>query len=252
MLWVSEHGRIFKGRVNQTLENGDLELNAKDFAAFLSLLEDQDDDAPDYEPVFNYVRPRGRECLKVQNFVGVVRTHSGTQVEILPKLSKRTNADAARKLLVKMLVHLENSPFREGSAASLEAHKMPLFEMLLRHFLDHVVTIARKGIAQTYVSHQDNLIFLRGKLQLKEHIRQNSVNAARCYCEYDEYEIDRPINRLIKGALVIVSRITRDASNQQRCRELLFWFDNVPSTRSPALDFQRMQKVKPLNNLELT
>jgi len=83
---------------------------------------------------------------------------------------------------------------------------------------------------------------MRGKLQLKEHIRRNSVNSARCYCEYDEYEINRPINRLIKGALEIVSRLTRDAINQQRCRELLFWFDDVPPTQSPALDFQRMQR----------
>jgi 5-methylcytosine-specific restriction enzyme subunit McrC len=242
MLWVSEHGRIFKGEANRTLENGNLELNKKDFVAFLSLLEDQDDEAADYEPIFSYIKPRGVDCLKVQNYVGVVRTESGTQVEILPKLAKKTTPKSARKLLVKMLMHLEDSPFREGTAANLEAHKMPLFELLMRYFLDHVATIARKGIARTYVAHQDNLVFLRGKLQLKEHIRRNSVNSARCFCEYDEYEINRPINRLIKGALVIVSRLTRDATNQQRCRELLFWFDNVPPTQSPALDFQRMQK----------
>jgi len=155
MLWVSEHGRIFKGEANRVLDNGNLELNAKDFSAFLSLLEDQDDDSPDYEPVFSYIRPRGHECLKVQNFVGVVRTENGTQVEILPKLAKRTDKNAARQLLVKMLMHLEDSPFREGTAANLEAHKMPLFELLMRYFLDHVATIVRKGIARTYVAHQD-------------------------------------------------------------------------------------------------
>jgi len=242
MLWVSEHGCIFKGDNNLVMPDGDVQLKSSDFTALLSLLEDHDGTTPDYESVFTYMRPHGRECLKVQNFVGVIRTENCTQIEILPKLAKHADVDAARALLVKMLMHLEDSPFREGTVASLEAHRMPLFELLMRYFLDHVVEIVRKGIARTYVAHKDNLVYLRGKLALTEHIRRNSINSARCYCEHDEYEANRPINRLIKGALVIVSRLTNDAMNQQRCRELLFWFDAVPPTESPALDFQQMQR----------
>jgi 5-methylcytosine-specific restriction enzyme subunit McrC len=149
-----------------------------------------------------------------------------------------------------MLVELEDSPFREGTVADLETHRMPLFELLMRYFLNQVTEIVRKGIARTYVSHQDNLVFLKGKLQITEHIKRNSINTARVFCEYDEYEANRPINRLIRGALDIVARLTSEPINQQRCRELLFWFDQVPPTKSPRLDFQRMQRDRLIQHYE--
>ena len=145
-------------------------------------------------------------------------------------------------MLVRMLVELVDSPFFEGTAADLEAHKMPLFELLMRCFLDQVATIVRKGIARTYISHEDNLVYLRGKIQMSEHIRRNSYNASRFWCEYDEYDINRPINRLIKGALLVVNNLAAVPENQQRCRELLFWFEGVPATTDSQQDFKRLRR----------
>tara|TARA_R110002096_G_scaffold64920_1_gene158004 strand:- start:3721 stop:5034 length:1314 start_codon:yes stop_codon:yes gene_type:complete len=242
MLSVAEYGRIYKADVDESLPDGNLRLTKKHFTALLTLLDHDDDDSPNYAPVFTYLRPKGVEQLRVQNFVGVVRLADGVQIEVLPKISKRLEHEHARKLLVKMLIELSDSPFFEGTAADLEAHDMPIFELLLRCYLEQVTTLVKKGIARTYVAREDNLVFLRGKLQMTEHIRRNSYNAARVFCEFDEYDADRPINRLIKGALCIVSKLSRDAGNQQRCRELLFWFDNVPSTTDPRVDFQRMRR----------
>ena len=241
-LSVAEYGRIYKSDVDKNLEDGNLRLTAKHFDSLLTLLDSGDDESPDYSPVFTYLRPKGKEQLRVQNYVGVVRLDSGVQIEVLPKLSKRLERRHARRLLIKMLRELIDSPFFEGTAADLEAFDMPIFELLMRCYLEQVTTIVRKGIARTYVTQQDNLIFLRGKLQLTEHIKRNSYDASHVYCEFDEYAADRPINRLIKGALLIVNKLTQDATNQQRCRELLFWFDGLPGTTDPQSDLRRMQR----------
>ena len=242
VLSVAEYGRIFKSDADLSLDDGNLRLTAKHFESLLTILDNEDEDAPDYSRVLTYLRPRGQEQLRVQNYVGVVRLDDGVQIEVLPKISKNLDRRSARRLLIKMLVELVDSPFFEGTAADLEAHDMPIFELILRCYLEQVTTIVRKGIARTYVTNQDNLVFLRGKLQMAEHIRRNSYNATRVYCEFDEYDADRPINRLIKGALLTVSKLSRDATNQQRCRELLFWFDGVPATVDPRIDLQRMQR----------
>jgi 5-methylcytosine-specific restriction enzyme subunit McrC len=241
VLSVAEYGRIFKSDADLSLDDGNLRLTAEHFGSLLTILDNEDEDAPDYSRVLTYLRPRGQEQLRVQNYVGVVRLDDGVQIEVLPKISKNLDRRSARRLLIKMLVELVDSPFFEGTAADLEAHDMPIFELILRCYLEQVTTIG-KGIARTYVTKQDNLVFLRGKLQMAEHIRRNSYNATRVYCEFDEYDADRPINRLIKGALSIVSKLSRDATNQQRCRELLFWFDGVPATVDPRTDLQRMQR----------
>ena len=242
ILSVSEYGRIFKSDADLSSEDGNLRLTAEHFYSLLTILDNEDEDSPDYSRTLTYLRPKGQEQLRVQNYVGVVRLDDGVQIEVLPKLSKNLDRRNARKLLIKMLVELVDSPFFEGTAADLEAHDMPIFELVLRCYLEQVTTIVRKGIARTYVTQQDNLVFLRGKLQMAEHIRRNSYNTTRVFCEFDEYDADRPINRLIKGALAIVGKLSRDATNQQRCRELLFWFDGVPSTTDPRTDLQRMQR----------
>jgi 5-methylcytosine-specific restriction enzyme subunit McrC len=250
MLWVAEHGKIFRGTKNRCLENGDLELGAADFDSCLSLLESTDDGDADFEPVMSYSRPYGREQLKVANHVGVIRTDSGAQIEILPKISKRTEVESARALLIKMLIELEESPFLAGTMADLAAHRMPLFEILMALFLQQTAAIVRQGIARDYIEHEDNLIFIRGKLGMSEHIRRNSVLGDRVWCRFDEYEVNRPINRLIRGALDVVARLTRDSQNMQLCRELLFWFDQVPPTLSPGEDFRRVRKDRLIRHYE--
>ena len=242
MLCVSEHGRIFLADQDKSQPDGSLLLREKKFRALMSLLEDVDEGSADYSPVLTYARPSGREQLKVQNYVGVIRIDDGTQIEVLPKISKSLDSQAARDLLVRMLVELEDSPFFEGNAADLQTYQMPIFEVLMRCFLDQVATIVRKGIARAYVEHRDNLVFLRGKLQLAENLRKNAFTAGRLYCEFDEYEANRPVNRLIKAALQVVRREARDPENQQRCRELLFCFDAVPSSHNQRVDFQRMRQ----------
>jgi 5-methylcytosine-specific restriction enzyme subunit McrC len=188
--------------------------------------------------------------LTVQNYVGVIGTPRGTQIEILPKIAKRVDPNEARWLLVKMLVTLRDSPFREGSSSTLNAHKMPLFELIYRQFLEHTLEVVRKGIARAYVPAENNLVFLRGKLDWPQHIRHNSAQNDHFYCQYDEFEIDRPVNRLIKAALQIVNRNARDRHNQQLCRELLFWFDGATATQNPQHDFQRIHHDRNIQHYE--
>ena len=242
MLWVAEYGRLYKGTSNKNLDAGDVELDGDDFEALCSLVDTSAGE--ELNPIFRHSIIHGRECLSATQHVGVVRTESGCQFEILPKLTKQMDPDRAREILVKMLVELPDSPLNEGVLADLRAYEMPLFELLIRQFLDHVGDIVRKGIARSYIQRQDDLLFLRGKLRISENIKRNATARNRFSCEFDEFEMNWPINRLIKGALEIVSRMTQDADNQQRCREFLFWFDPVPATTDPAGDFRLVRNER--------
>jgi 5-methylcytosine-specific restriction enzyme subunit McrC len=250
MLWVSENGRIYRGKASQNRSDGNLDLRDADFNAILTLLDEGSEASPGIDPIFKYSRSYGQDVLTVQQYAGVIRTDTGCQLEILPKISKKTDAESARKLLVKMLIELNDSPFKAGTLADLSAHKMPLFEFLMRQFLEHVGEIVRKGIARTYIDLSDNLIYLRGKLQLTEHIKHNAWLHSRVYCEFDEFEIDRPINRLVRAALGIVERLTQDADNQQRCRELLFCFEGVPPSRDFPRDFREVRQDRLIRHYE--
>lgn len=240
-LWVSEYGWILRGSQNRCLEKGNLELRPSEFSSLEALLEPSE--SPNGRPSLplQYCRRGSRPAFKVQNHVGLIRTPSGEQIEILPKLARHETADQARYLLIKMLIVLENSPLIEATAADLETQSMPLFELLLRYFLDQVAGVIRRGIARSYVAQRGNLNTLRGKILTGPNIRYNSANAARFYCEYEEFMADRPVNRIIKSGLKIVARLTRNAKSQQLCREHLGWFEEVSISRDPRRDYDRIQ-----------
>ena len=241
-LWVSEYGCIYCGSTNSVLPDGNLQLDKNDFSALLGLLDEAEESDSGIQKFFSYSRPYGREQLKVQNYVGVIQTGNGTHIEVLPKLAKHTDISTARELLVRMLVELQDSPFRTGTVASLNAHKMPLFELLMRQFLGHVMDIIHKGLVRTYVECTDNLVYLRGKLELAVQTRLNAARAGVFHCTYDEYDVDRPVNRLVKGALQVVSRLSQDEENIQYCREALYVFDDVPATSNVEQDFRNMRR----------
>ena len=236
---VPEYGKIFEGKANKHRPDGNLELETEDFNSVLTLLEEPA--ASSLNPIFRFYRQNGVNCLQVQHYVGVIRTESGCQIEILPKISKVEEPQAERDLLVKMLVYLRNSPMKQGTTAELRVHEMTLFEMVLQYFLAQVANIVRQGIARSYVGTQDNLFFLRGKLRLVDHLKHNSVQRAKFYCEYDEFDANRPINRLIKRALEIVHKVSQSSVNIQHCRELLFWFDRVSSSPDIERDFRSVR-----------
>lgn len=226
----------------------DASLCTEDFNDVLSLLEDET--VPELNPVFKFSRTNGVDTLTAQNFVGVIQTPSGNQIEILPKTSVSASEETARNILIKMLVELRDSPFHEGVLSNLDAHNMPLFELIIGQFLKHVGNIVRKGIARKYVDHEGNLVFLRGKLQLREHIKRNMIDQSRFYCEYDEYERNRPINRLIKGALLVCVKVSRGMANRQLCREYLYWFDQVPVTKNYKSDFRAIKQDRFVNHYQ--
>jgi 5-methylcytosine-specific restriction enzyme subunit McrC len=239
-LWVGEHGWILRGTISRCLEGGNLELRADDFHSLEELLEDsRTDEARQILPL-NYCLRHGHPAFKVQNQVGLIRTGSGQQIEILPKTSRQGSVEQSRRILVRMLVELKDSPFIEAVAADLDAHRMPLFELLMRYFLDQVAVVVRRGIARSYVQREGNLTQLRGKILVRENLRHNSANAAQFFCQYEEFMADRPINRLIKSGLRITAGITRLPRSQQICRELLGWFEEVQAPSDWRKEFRHI------------
>jgi 5-methylcytosine-specific restriction enzyme subunit McrC len=83
---------------------------------------------------------------------------------------------------------------------------------------------------------------MKGKLLVAEQIRHNLVHQHRFYVEYDEYQVNRPENRLIRSALEKVSGIALQSSNQRLCRELLFAFDAIPPSTDIRTDLTRCSK----------
>ncbi|MNM54843.1 5-methylcytosine-specific restriction enzyme subunit McrC [compost metagenome] len=183
-------------------------------------------------------RFEGRKALRVKNFVGVISSPDGTQLEILPKTSdERPDVEGTRALLWKMLGAVNDLPFLETTDAQLKLRQGPLVEALVAIFLEQVATVVRRGIRRDYKRIEAEERFLRGRLRVAQQMQAPPGRQHLFQIEYDIFSENRAENRLLQAALAKVARTSKTDHNQRLARELGHGLELVPLSADYRLDF---------------
>lgn len=201
-------------------------IDKKDFDDIENfILKNSDENAP----FLRIASGVGGKFIQARNYVGVLQTKSGLTIEILPKIADNNDAKRSRSkaVLIKMLRTLKDFPFKSSNLANLKTQNLPLLEIFISMFLCELETLVKKGIKSDYVTLEENLNFLKGKLNINEQIKRNSIHKERFYVEYSEFLSDIKINRIIKTTLKFLYKKSNFSKNQQKIRELMFIFDEV-------------------------
>ena len=199
-------------------------IGKKDFGDIENfILKNSDENAP----FLRIASGVGGKFIQARNYVGVLQTKSGLTIEILPKIADKTDTDKSKAIFIKMLRTLKNFPFKSSNLASLKTQNLPLLEIFISMFLCELEALVKKGIKSDYVALEENLNFLKGKLNINEQIKRNSIHKERFYVGYSEFLSDIKINRIIKTTLKFLYKKSNSSKNQQKIRELLFIFDEV-------------------------
>ena len=199
--------------------------------------------------VANNVLKYRNSGLATNNYVGVFTTKRGLVLEILPKIDLGDELDCGhettRSLFLRMLRSWRRfEKARKLSESDIRAlRRFPMLEVFIRQFLDDLNTLARGGLARRYVSVEENLPYLRGRLLFREQIRENLTNQARFYVAHDELSVNRPANRLIHSALARLGPLAREAGNRRLLRLLrqLMEAADVPQSANLHADRQQYQ-----------
>ena len=199
-------------------------IGKKDFSDIENfILKNSDENAP----FLRIASGVGGKFIQARNYVGVLQTKSGLTIEILPKIADKTDTDKSKAVLIKMLKSLKNFPFKSSNLANLKTQNLPLLEIFISMFLCELETLVKKGIKSDYVTLEENLNFLKGKLNINEQIKRNSIHKEQFYVGYSEFLSDIKINQIIKTTLKFLYKKSNSSKNQQKIRELLFIFDEV-------------------------
>ena len=197
----------------------------------------------------------GGKFIQARNYVGVLQTKSGLTIEILPKIADKNDDDKVNKLkdaFLKMLKSLKNFPAKSSNLANLKTQNLPLLEIFISMFLCELEALVKKGIKSDYVTLEDNLKFLKGKLNINEQIKRNSIHKERFYVEYNEFLNDIKINRIIKTTLKFLYKKSNSSKNQQKIRELLFIFNEVSTCDDYKNFFEKLIINRQVKHYEQT
>ncbi|WP_289412064.1 McrC family protein [Sulfurovum zhangzhouensis] len=200
--------------------------------------------------------------IQAQNYVGVIQTKDGTTIEILPKISNlksdkdesgktiKSKDDKSKEILIRMLKTLKKSPFKHFNMAHLKSTKMPLLEIFITMFLDELNKLIQRGIKSDYITKEENLQYLKGKLKINDQIKRNYIHKERFFVEYQEFLSDRVENRLIKTTLLYLYKKSRSNRNQQRIREFLFIFDEISECKDVKVGFSKVRLDRQMKDYE--
>lgn len=245
---IREYGYLLDGKVSGECANA-VAIPHKVFTYLLSFIQENSGDV-DFAPFVKLTTFQRKTALKVQNYVGVLQTPCGTQIEVLPKLylkEQEASAESTRNELIKMLRCLRDSPFKQADSADIRDTKMPLLEVYISQFLSLTNQLVKRGIRSDYVRQQKNAKFLKGRLLVSQQIRANMLHPERFAIECDEYLVNRPANRLIKTTLALVAKVAQSGRNQRLARELSFVFEDVPLSTAIRTDFQKVKTGRSMN-----
>ncbi|MGE8280048.1 MAG: McrC family protein [Stenotrophomonas sp.] len=186
------------------------------------------------------VELESRRELRLDNYVGVLESPCGTRIEILPKAFEHGESiEAGRGLLQKMLARCLNLTPRQSSPTALRTFDAPLTEWVVRQFLLSVDHLVKRGLRFDYRPVQEELRYLRGRLLVARQVRQPAGRAHVFQVEHDVFDADRAENRLIRSALEVVRKQTREPGNWRLAHELAHHLHEIPVSSRVAEDFQR-------------
>ncbi len=236
-LVIREFGEIHKSDKNQQPCVDKICLKTSAFLELEKLAESDDKN-------YRFLKFKKSNVLKVQNFVGVISTKDGTQIEILPKISEDGNADKSRKTLANMLKVVHNLPFIQTTKADLQLKNQPLPELLIGWFLACVDTIVKQGIRRDYERVAEHEQFLKGQLQTHKQLNEPPHKQHLFHIEYDVFSPNRAENRLIHLALLQVVKWSKDNGNQKQAKHYLHLFDQVPLSKNYKNDFNKWSNAR--------
>ncbi|WP_340111967.1 McrC family protein [Maribellus mangrovi] len=234
---ISEFGTIWnkKDFVNDSIQEtfDCIYLDGASFQNLVGFVAENNDTNSEVEQAFSFHRKRGKDFIRVKNFVGVLETRRGTVIEVLPKIyNDKSLTDIEKKsksktLLFKMLRTLRNAPFKSIDQAHLKASKVPIIEVFIAVFIMEMELLLKKGIKHFYNSLNRNQRFLKGRLLFTDNLKHNLSHREKFFVQYDEYNADIPQNRILKATLIYLKEKSRSSKNISEIQNLLSLFEDV-------------------------
>ena len=199
--------------------------------------------------------------IKAKQFVGIIKIGKYT-IQILPKLlspNKNINLKENSKKIIEeevkennkyiisnllyMLKYTKKLDLKETDLATLKKHD-DLFEVIIYLFAKNLLERLKLDLVKNYEPREENLNFLKGKINFTKHIKHNLVNKAKFYSEYDDFTENNLLNQIFKATIVKLLKITKSTENYKLLSTCNLILIDVPSKRIIYKDFQKVKLTR--------
>ncbi len=148
------------------------------------------------------------------NYIGTAR-FANFEVVIEPKICIKPNLP----ILIAYVFEFDNLKMPKAEA-SFAPDNSYLIDILIDFFYKEFKHLMAQGMLKSYVTHQDDIQFLRGRLLLQYQLDHMAKKRPMFACEFDELDYNNVENRILLYCLDLCSRITQSPKLKKDSRLL--------------------------------
>lgn len=141
--------------------------------------------------------------IKFINYVGIIKINN-LIIEILPKISLSNDIIKDREILVFMLSKCNKLSVDIKELLNSNILNNSLLDILAKVFSKKLLNELQKGLYREYVSKEEALSMIKGKILISKSIKENTINKNKMNCKYDEFTEDNLFNAILKRAINVI------------------------------------------------
>lgn len=141
--------------------------------------------------------------IKFINYVGIIKVKN-LIVEILPKISLSNDIIKDREMLMFMLSKCNKLSVDIKELLNSNILNNSLLDILAKVFSKKLLNELQKGLYREYVSKEEALSMIKGKILISKSIKENTINKNKMNCKYDEFTEYNLFNAILKRAINVI------------------------------------------------
>ena len=83
------------------------------------------------------------------------------------------------------------------------------------------------GLGREYISETDTISAIRGKIEITDSIKTQSMIRNQLVCTYDEFSVDSTLNQIIKSTVMLLLKADITKARKKELRKLMVYFNEV-------------------------
>lgn len=96
----------------------------------------------------------------------------------------------------------------------------------------------KRGLGKEYVLQNEQLSFLRGKIDISASVKQQSMLKKQLVCNYDEFSVNSYMNRIIRTTMDTLVRSEISKGRKKQLRKLLIYFSAVEPLNHESINWK--------------
>ncbi len=100
-------------------------------------------------------------------------------------------------------------------------------DLLSAILVQGVAVQIKRGLGRNYIEETEPLGSLRGKIDINESIKQQTIIKRQLVCTYDEFSVDSYMNRILKTTMELLLHADIPKARKRELRNLLLYFKDV-------------------------